>query len=138
MSPDPEAPSLAGGGRCLHHGRMSLARWLLYQIGSVSRFTGKKVKMTTYAVIYARRPHNGLETKSFQINQTRRAVEDSPCCSSCSTLAQMCAFLPQPPRVNLCSSTGPFVGPPATYQLVLNLTHCKTYRRDIEGGKIIH
>lgn len=44
LSPDPEAPSLAGGGRCLHHGRMSLARWLLYQIGSVSHFRVKRSK----------------------------------------------------------------------------------------------
>lgn len=93
-------------------------------------FSGKKVKTTTYAVIYARRPHNGLVIKSFQINQTRRAVEDSSLLNSCTNVC----VLPQPPRVNLCSSTGPFVGPPATYQLVPNLTHCKTYRRDIEGG----
>lgn len=45
LSPDPEASSLAGGGgRCLHHGRMSLARWLLYQIGSVSHFRVKRSK----------------------------------------------------------------------------------------------
>lgn len=56
-------------------------------------FSGEKVKMTTYAVIYARRPHNGLEIKSCQINQTRRAVEDS----SCSTLAQICVFSPNNP-----------------------------------------
>lgn len=45
LSPDPEASSLAGGGgRCLHHGRMSLARRLLYQIGSVSHFRVKRSK----------------------------------------------------------------------------------------------
>lgn len=95
-------------------------------------FSGKKVKMTTYAVIYTRRPHNGLEKVFSDKSNPARSRRLSLLLVLLNSCTNVCV-LPQPPRVNLCSSTGPFVGPPATYQLVLNLTHCKTYRRDIEG-----
>lgn len=66
LSPEPEAPLLTS--------REDVA-CTLAALSDRQRFafSGKKVKTTTYAVIYARRPHNGLEIKSFQINQTRPA-----------------------------------------------------------------